>query len=206
MSSEIWLNNPTTSDPSTLDTLLNGSGSFAGAYNAWTMSHVYEVLAKDDQQNHSWTNEDPAQGSFPQMSLAANGLIFASAMGTEPAFETSLKSEDSNEYNAPASARVLLTTKSRKENEEATLSCLGMLSETACLVPAPDWAAAAGLKGQWQLKATSFDPSNISLSTTVFEWGPVDVPEASVAEAPMVPGTAPCNRLCSMAVLSTTTR
>lgn len=206
MISEIWLNNPTTSDPSTLDTLLNGSGSFAGALETWTMSHVYEVLVKDDQQNHSWTNEDPGPGSFPQVSLAANGLIFAGAMGTKPAFETSLKSEDSNDCNMPASARVLLTKKFRKENEEATLSCLGMLSKTACLVLAPDWAAAAGLKVQWQLKATSFDPSNISLSTTVFEWGPVHVPEASIAEATMVPGTAPCNRPYSMAVLSTTTR
>lgn len=206
MSSEIWLNNPATSDPSTLDALLNGSGSFAGAYNAWTMSHVYEVLLKDDHQNHSWTNEDPGRGSLPQMSLAASGLIFANAMGTKPAFETILGSEDSSDHNAPASATVLLTAKSRKEQEEVTLSCLSMLSETACVVPAPDWAAAAGLKGQWQLKATSFDPSNISLSTTVFEWGPVDVPEAGVAGAPVIPGTAPCDCPCSMVVLSTTTR
>lgn len=194
------------------------------------MSHVYDVLAKHDQQNHSWTDEDPGRGSLPRQQqtslLAAGGLglVLASGAGnnnTKPAaLEPVLREKEQHrsdlQGNVPASATVLLTgarfsREEEHEEEEVTLSCLRMLSETACVVPAPGWAAAAGLgPGPWQLKATSFDPSNVGLDTTVFEWGPVDPPQvgggvagASGVMSAMAP---PYDCPCSMVVLSTTTR
>ncbi|KAH0287881.1 hypothetical protein M436DRAFT_81485 [Aureobasidium namibiae CBS 147.97] len=53
----IWLNSPSTSDPSTMNTLL--AATLDRDYGLWTMQHVDEVLLDQDRRNDSWTDEDP---------------------------------------------------------------------------------------------------------------------------------------------------
>lgn len=77
----MWLKSPNTSNPSTLDNLL--SATLDTQWNQWTIAHVADVLAAQDAQRGSWTNEDPGRDSLPSSPAALRAFVL-SASTTRP--------------------------------------------------------------------------------------------------------------------------
>lgn len=148
---DIWLNNPVTSDPTTLNALLNGS--FEPEYNSWTMDHVYDVLREMDRQNGSWTDEDPGRGALPTVFLAraaisATGIREADKLEAPPVLDMSI----SEKGQAPETGKFIYKT---------------LLSKDSCIIEQDGH--------MWKLTAVEWDEKNVELATTRFHLEPVEL-------------------------------
>ncbi|RYP21599.1 hypothetical protein DL766_007901 [Monosporascus sp. MC13-8B] len=144
---DVWLNNPATDNPTTLDALLNGT--FEPEYRSWTMDRVFDVLGEMDRRNGSWTDEDPGRP-----------MAFV-AMTITP--ETGMK--EAAELEAPPVADVSISENGGTP-ETSKFIYKALLSKESCIVERD---------GQmWKMTAIEWD-KNVQLATTRFTIEPTEV-------------------------------
>lgn len=153
----MWLNNPATEDPATLDALLNGG--FEPEYKSWTMDHVYDVLRDMDEHNGSWTNEDPGRGALHASSTNAA----TDSMPKQSTLESNVQPFDD-----------LVVSEKSDPTWTGKFAYKGILSKESCLIEQD---------GQmYKITAREWDENNIQLATTSFDIEPVEVKQSNKTE------------------------